>query len=262
MPAPRLRSFLELSLDAAERAASIIRRHSCAWQAVSESQARSSGSSSRPSGVIRRSPRKEKPAQGPVKSIRWCGSNSIMPRSHPWPGTEVAGKSRARGPAIATRSRQRPRSGGYAISHNVYYVQAAARLAGTPLASPPDPTAAWSLIVRDRNLTGPWAGFSFKAGRLVTPEGRELLPEDLAWLSLTAAQAQEWRRLMEDASSSKIRARDRRKPLAYKAAEIVDLRDAVRRRTEKRLSGVMAGPDAEPPVAVLPVPGPTRRQRV
>ncbi|WP_423172753.1 MULTISPECIES: DUF3653 domain-containing protein [unclassified Stenotrophomonas maltophilia group] len=135
-------------------------------------------------------------------------------------------------------------------------------MAGTPLASALAPVAAWSLIVRDRNLTGPWAGFSFKAGRLVTPEGRELEPQDLAWLSLTAAQAQEWRRLMEDASSSEIRARDRRKPLAYKAAEIVDLRDAVRRRTEKRLPKVMAGPDAEPPVAVLQVPGPKRRQRV
>nr|WP_219633218.1 DUF3653 domain-containing protein [Stenotrophomonas maltophilia] len=118
------------------------------------------------------------------------------------------------------------------------------------------------MIVRDRNLTGPWAGFSFKGGRLVTPEGRELEPQDLAWLSLLAAQAQEWRRLMEDASSSEIRGRDRRKRLAYKAAEIVDLRDAVRRRTEKRLPRVMAGPDAEPPVAVLQVPGPKRRQRV
>jgi len=54
--------------------------------------------------------------------------------------------------------------------------------------------------VRDRNLTGPWAGFSFKAGRLVTPEGRELEPQDLAWLSLTAAQAQEWRRMMGELS--------------------------------------------------------------
>lgn len=69
MPASRLRTFLELSIDGDERAASIIRRHSCAWQAVSDSQARSSGSNSRPSGVIRRSPMKEKPAQGPVKSI-------------------------------------------------------------------------------------------------------------------------------------------------------------------------------------------------
>lgn len=124
MPASRLRAFLELSIDGAERAASIMRRHSCAWQAVSDSHARSSGSSSRPSGVIRRSPRKEKPAQGPVRSIRWCGSNSIMPRSHPWPGTEDAGKSRARGPAIAMQSQQRPRFDEYAISHNVYYVLA------------------------------------------------------------------------------------------------------------------------------------------
>lgn len=50
--------------------------------------------------------------------------------------------------------------------------------------------------MRDRKLTGPWAGFAFKGGRLVTPEGRELLPEDLAWLSLTAQLAQEYRRLL------------------------------------------------------------------
>ena len=43
-------------------------------------------------------------------------------------------------------------------------------MAGTSLAASPAPTLAWSLIVRDRNLTGPWAGFSFKAGRLVTPK--------------------------------------------------------------------------------------------
>ncbi|HGM4786365.1 DUF3653 domain-containing protein [Stenotrophomonas maltophilia] len=30
------------------------------------------------------------------------------------------------------------------------------------------------------NLTGPWAGFSFLGDRLITPEGRELPPEDLA----------------------------------------------------------------------------------
>ncbi len=51
--------------------------------------------------------------------------------------------------------------------------------------------------MRNRKLTGPWAGFSFKSGRLVTPEGRELLPEDLAWLGLTAALAQEYRRLLD-----------------------------------------------------------------
>lgn len=44
----------------------IIRRHSCACAAVSDSQARSCGSSSRPSGVTSRPPLNEKPAQGPV----------------------------------------------------------------------------------------------------------------------------------------------------------------------------------------------------
>lgn len=41
------------------------------------------------------------------------------------------------------------------------------------------------------DLTGPWAGFSFLGDRLTMLEGRELLHEDLAWLSLTACQAQE-----------------------------------------------------------------------
>nr|WP_239666581.1 DUF3653 domain-containing protein [Stenotrophomonas maltophilia] len=188
-----------------------------------------------------------------------------MLQSHPCRGSQQGGKSQARAkpePEPLPSRTHEPDHARYIISHNVYYVQAPEGVAGTALASPPVPVAAWSLIVRDRNLTGPWAGFSFKADRLVTPEGRELEPQDLAWLSLTAAQAQEWRRLMEDASSSKIRARDRRKPLAYKAAEIVDLRDAVRRRTEKRSSVAMAGPDAEPPRAALHEQGPQPRQRV
>lgn len=41
------------------------------------------------------------------------------------------------------------------------------------------------------DLTGPWAGFSFLGDRLTMLEGRELLHEDLAWLSLAACQAQE-----------------------------------------------------------------------
>lgn len=45
---------------------SISRRHSCACAAVSDSHARSWGSSSRPSGVTSRPPLNEKPAQGPV----------------------------------------------------------------------------------------------------------------------------------------------------------------------------------------------------
>ncbi|MBH1475942.1 hypothetical protein I5U59_00545 [Stenotrophomonas maltophilia] len=123
--------------------------------------------------------------------------------------------------------------------------------------------------MRDRNLTGPWAGFSFKAGRLVTPEGRELLPEDLAWLSLTAAQAQEWRRMMGQLSgksaesNTRKRCRTRISPGAFAAvtAEVVTLSTLMAAR-KKRSAVVMAGPDAEPPTAVLPVPGPRPRQRV
>lgn len=157
----------------------------------------------------------------------------------------------------------------YNISHNVYYVQAHPGLAGAVLASASAPTLAWSLIVRDRKLTGPWAGFSFKGGRLVTPEGRELEPQDLAWLSLTAAQAQEWRRMMGqlrgDPRSGHPRNRCSTKAArnAFPAvpADVIEVATLMARRQE-RLSRVIAGPDAEPPAAVLPVPGPKRRQRV
>nr|WP_080355368.1 DUF3653 domain-containing protein [Stenotrophomonas maltophilia] len=120
--------------------------------------------------------------------------------------------------------------------------------------------------MRDRKLTGLWAGFSFKAGRLVTPEGRELEPQDLAWLSLTAAQAQEWRRMMGqlrgDPRSGHPRNRCSTKAArnAFPAvpADVIEVATLMARRQE-RLSRVMAGPDAEPPAAVLPVPGPKRR---
>ncbi|MDP9617868.1 MAG: hypothetical protein E2597_07280 [Stenotrophomonas sp.] len=79
--------------------------------------------------------------------------------------------------------------------------------------------------MRDRKLTGPWAGFSFKGGRLVTPEGRELEPQDLAWLSLTAAQAQEWRRMME----ARRPAGKPRKQLQFTTANVIDLATAINR---------------------------------
>ncbi len=122
--------------------------------------------------------------------------------------------------------------------------------------------------MRDRKLTGPWAGFSFKGGRLVTPEGRELEPQDLAWLSLTAAQAQEWRRMMGqlrgDPRSGHPRNRcstkAARNSFPAVPADVIEVATLMARRQE-RLSRAMAGPDAEPPAAVLPVPGPKRRQR-
>lgn len=116
------------------------------------------------------------------------------------------------------------------------------------------------------DLTGPWAGFSFLGDRLITPEGRELLPEDLAWLSLTACQAQEWRRMMEAARSapsidSSINVRNRNAGIRHHPATVVNLRDVVSLR-KQRSAVAMAGPDAEPPAGVLPVPGPRPRQRV
>lgn len=60
------KGFRGAFLDVEDLASSISRRHSCACAAVSDSQARSCGSSSRPSGVTSRPPLNEKPAQGPV----------------------------------------------------------------------------------------------------------------------------------------------------------------------------------------------------
>lgn len=53
--------------------------------------------------------------------------------------------------------------------------------------------------MRDRKLTGPWAGFSFEAGFLVTPEGRRIDPDQLQWLSLTCNLAREWTLMMDEA---------------------------------------------------------------
>ncbi|OWQ70210.1 hypothetical protein CEE56_13125 [Stenotrophomonas maltophilia] len=116
------------------------------------------------------------------------------------------------------------------------------------------------------DLTGPWAGFSFLGDRLITPEGRELLPEDLAWLSLTACQAQEWRRMMEAARSapsidSSRNGRNRDAGIHHHPATVVNLREVVSQR-KQRSAVAMAGSDADPAAAVLPVPGPRPRQRV
>ncbi|WP_343650840.1 DUF3653 domain-containing protein [Stenotrophomonas sp.] len=123
--------------------------------------------------------------------------------------------------------------------------------------------------MRDRNLTGPWAGFSFKGGRLVSPEGREYLPEDLAWLSLTVAQAQEWRRMMGqlrrgDARSGRPGKRCSTRPaengISAGRAEVIDVATLMARR-QQRLTMVMAGPDADPPMAAAMTTGPKPRAR-
>ncbi len=120
--------------------------------------------------------------------------------------------------------------------------------------------------MRDRNLTGPWAGFSFKGGRLVTPEGRELYPEDLARLSLTAAQAQEWRRMMGQLRCDHRSGHSRNRCSTEAAgntfpagrAEVVTLSTLTANR-RKRSVVAMPGPDADPPTAVDVERGPKPR---
>lgn len=114
-------------------------------------------------------------------------------------------------------------------------------------------------------LTGPWAGFAFLGNRLITPEGRELLPEDLAWLSLTACQAQEWRRMMEAARSapsidSSRNVGNSNAGRRHRPATVINLRDVVARRKEQS-TRVMAGPDADPPMAADTKTGPKPRAR-
>lgn len=126
--------------------------------------------------------------------------------------------------------------------------------------------------MRDRNLTGPWAGFSFKGGRLVTPEGRELLPEDLAWLSLTAAIAQEWRTMMEDTRRGYLPKDRHGKPCggriskgrlpAGQRAAVLNLRDYVRRSYEQRSTVGDPGPGAVPARADQATCGPIPGLRV
>ncbi|WP_414486858.1 DUF3653 domain-containing protein [Stenotrophomonas maltophilia] len=79
-------------------------------------------------------------------------------------------------------------------------------------------------------LTGPWAGFSFQGDRLITPEGRHLLPEDLAWLSLTACLAQEWRRMMERKRSPA--------PFADAATNVIDLATTIDRPRPSPVRGI------------------------
>ena len=82
--------------------------------------------------------------------------------------------------------------------------------------------------MRDRALTGPWAGFSFKGDCLITPEGRAISPQDLAWLGLTTALAREWRLMMED---------DRARIPPKRPAGVVYLRDELRVRRKAKQRG-------------------------
>lgn len=76
--------------------------------------------------------------------------------------------------------------------------------------------------MRDRQLTGPWAGFAFRRGKLVSPEGHEFGPDDLRWLSLTVEIKHEWQRMMDELKSD----RSERQP------GVIWLRDHVAQRRQ------------------------------
>ncbi|AJC44775.1 hypothetical protein SB85_02345 [Xanthomonas sacchari] len=93
--------------------------------------------------------------------------------------------------------------------------------------------------MRNRKLTGPWAGFSFEAGMLVTPEGRRIDAWTLRHWSLTCTIADEWRRMMDEC-----RQRERGKPL-YRKGSVAYMRDRLREDLEKKRStgGGTPGPE-------------------
>lgn len=79
--------------------------------------------------------------------------------------------------------------------------------------------------MRDRKLTGQWAGFSFQNGDLITPEGRSITPADLRWLSLTCTIAREWTTMM---------AEDRARKPPKRPAGVIYLRDELRVRRKRK----------------------------
>jgi len=115
-------------------------------------------------------------------------------------------------------------------------------------------------------LTGPWVGFGFQRGHMFTPEGHSLEPGDMAWWSLTCNIAREWRLMMAEARSdlaidSSTGARNVSAGFRHHSANVINLRDAIRARRERRLGGSDPGPAAEPSNVVHLRRGPKPRQR-
>ncbi|MEE5092066.1 DUF3653 domain-containing protein [Xanthomonas euvesicatoria] len=75
------------------------------------------------------------------------------------------------------------------------------------------------------DLTGPWAGFGFQGHRFFTPEGRDIDPVGMRYWSLTCNIAREWALMM---------AEERERVWHARPAEVIYLRDVLRRRREER----------------------------
>ncbi|WP_102947327.1 DUF3653 domain-containing protein [Stenotrophomonas sp. VV52] len=96
------------------------------------------------------------------------------------------------------------------------------------------------------DLTGLWAGFGFQAGHMFTPEGHHLEVQDMVWWSLTSNIAREWRQMMEEARPRPLRSAVTAKAHSATNSSVICLRDALRKRRERRLGASDPGPAAEP----------------
>ncbi|WP_075241479.1 hypothetical protein [Xanthomonas oryzae] len=94
------------------------------------------------------------------------------------------------------------------------------------------------------DLTGPWAGFGFQGHRFFTPENYDIEPCGMRYWALTCAIAREWSLMMSEERNT--RSATPRTPTATRSpgsrlsqgAEVIYLRDVLRRRREMRLSVV------------------------
>ncbi|MCC8731962.1 phage protein, partial [Xanthomonas hortorum pv. gardneri] len=98
--------------------------------------------------------------------------------------------------------------------------------------------------MRNRTLTGHWAGFSFQNGYLVTPEGRGMEPGQLSYLGLTCTIAREWSTMMSEERAARglelKKAGNRCGAKVSKSdsqiCDVIYLRDVLRQRREQRSS--------------------------
>ncbi|MFA4462560.1 DUF3653 domain-containing protein [Xanthomonas perforans] len=120
--------------------------------------------------------------------------------------------------------------------------------------------------MRDRQLTGPWAGFSFVRGELVTPEGKAFTATQLTWLALTSSLAREWSAMMDEAKMRTCNPQYRhlyvpRPPQRSTAANVIYLRDVIQRRHEERPSMVDGAGSADRTRVVRQTRGPRGPRR-
>lgn len=133
-------------------------------------------------------------------------------------------------------------------------VDAPVRPGGLSMLVPPqEADRTMTLDTYDRvDLTGPWAGFGFQGHRFFTPEGRDIDPVGMRYWSLTCNIAREWALMM---------AEERERVWHARPAQVIYLRDVLRRRREMRLSVVDDARSADRSTVVRRTRGPRTPRR-